>query len=184
MLESTIDITPEIRTAIINGYKDDYIFAPIYDYLQKVSNTNAQVVPISIKHYEYQDKLLYFGLYGQDTRNRLCILLDARLLNDTMTIRQALVHDYHDPSATGGHLGVEKTLEKLTMLYYWPNMTQYVKKYVVTCDNCQRVKPLQITQGLLQPLPIPSKKWQQISMDFIRLLPPSDSFNCILVIID
>ena len=39
-------------------------------------------------------------------------------------------------------------------------------------------------QGLLQSLPIFSWKWQQISMDFIGLLPLSDSYNCILVIID
>ena len=41
-----------------------------------------------------------------------------------------------------------------------------------------------MTQGLLQPLPIPLKKWQQISMDFIGPLPQSDSYNCILVIVD
>ena len=39
-------------------------------------------------------------------------------------------------------------------------------------------------QGLLQSLPIPSWKWQQISMYFIGLLPLSDSYNYILVIID
>ena len=40
-----------------------------------------------------------------------------------MIIQQVLVHDCYNPSAIGGHLGVEKTLEKLTMSYYWPNMT-------------------------------------------------------------
>ena len=86
-------------------------------------NINEQVVPMSVKHFEFRDGLLYFGLYGQDVRNRLYIPVDVRLPNDLMTIRQVLVHDCHDPSATGGHLGVEKTLEKLTTSYYWLNMT-------------------------------------------------------------
>ena len=63
-------------------------------------------------------------------------------------------------------------------------MTQYVKRYIASCDICQCIKLLQVTQGLLQSLPIPSWKWQQISMDFIGPLPLSDSYNCILVIID
>ena len=77
---------------------------------------------MSVKHFEFRDSLLYFGLYGQDVRNQLCIPVDARLPDDLMTIRQVLVHDCHDPSTTGGHLGVEKTLEKLTTSYYWPNI--------------------------------------------------------------
>ena len=120
-LESSIAIDLDIRTEIKNTYKDDYVFAPVYDYF--TNPLNRQVASVSIKHFELRNELLYFGLYGQDARNRLCISVNAQLPDDSMTIRQALVHDCHDPSATGGHLGVEKTLEKLTMLYYWPNMT-------------------------------------------------------------
>ena len=69
-------------------------------------------------------------------RNQLCIPVDTWFPNNLMIIQQVLVHDCYNPSAIGGHLGVEKTLEKLTMLYYWPNMTWYVKWYIVSCDIC------------------------------------------------
>lgn len=38
--------------------------------------------------------------------------------------------------------------------------------------------------GLLLPLPIPSQPWTQISMDFIKGLPPSHGFNSLRVIVD
>ena len=51
-------------------------------------------------------------------RNRLYIPINAQLPDDLMMIQQVLVHDFHDPSTIGGYLGVEKTLEKLTISYY------------------------------------------------------------------
>src|SRR5579871_2902517 len=149
--------------AIRDTYKNDYVFVLIFDYLKKL-NKNIPIVPVSIKHFELRDELLYFGLYGQDKRDHLYIPINTRLPDDSMTLRQALVYDLHDPSTTGGHLGVEKMLEKLIMTYYWLNMSRYVKRYIASCDICQCIKPLQVTQGLLQPLLIPEKKWQAISM--------------------
>jgi hypothetical protein len=51
-------------------------------------------------------------------------------------------------------------------------MKREIAKYVLKCDICQRVKAshLEIV-GILQPLPIPSWKWEDISIDFIIGLP-------------
>ena len=43
-----------------------------------------------------------------------------------------------------------------------------IAKYVLECDTCRRVKASHLRPaGLLQPLNIPSGKWEDISMDFI-----------------
>lgn len=43
-----------------------------------------------------------------------------------------------------------------------------VIQYVKGCDVCQQNKHENVASpGLLQPLPIPDKPWDDISMDFI-----------------
>jgi hypothetical protein len=58
--------------------------------------------------------------------------------------------------------------------------------YVVRCDTCRRVKAIHMkTAGPLQSLPIPTWKWEDISMDFIMGLPrTAKGFDSIWVIID
>ena len=40
------------------------------------------------------------------------------------------------------------------------------------------------TLGLLQPLSIPSQRWEEISMDFITVLPKSEGRSIIMVVVD
>jgi hypothetical protein len=51
-------------------------------------------------------------------------------------------------------------------------MKREIAKYVSQCDTCQRIKASHLkVAGTLQPLPIPSWKWEDLSMDFIVGLP-------------
>jgi hypothetical protein len=65
-------------------------------------------------------------------------------------------------------------------------MKREIAKYVSECDICQRVKASHLkTAGILQPLPIPSWKWEDTSMDFIVGLPnTSQRHDSIWVIVD
>ena len=64
-------------------------------------------------------------------------------------------------------------------------MRRFVEDYVRTCDTCCRAKmPRKHPYGLLEPLPLPSKPWQSISLDFITDLPVSKGFDAILTIVD
>jgi hypothetical protein len=65
-------------------------------------------------------------------------------------------------------------------------MTEDIAEYVARCDTCQRVKAEhQRPAGLLQPLEIPTWKWEDISMDFIAGLPRTQKGNdSIWVIVD
>jgi hypothetical protein len=65
-------------------------------------------------------------------------------------------------------------------------MKREIAKYVSECDICQRVKASHLRiAGILQPLPIPSWKWEDISMDFIVGLPNTSlRHDSIWVIVD
>jgi hypothetical protein len=61
-----------------------------------------------------------------------------------------------------------------------------IARYVVRCDTCRRVKAIHMkTVVPLQSLPIPTWKWEDISMDFIVGLPrTAKGYDSIWVIID
>jgi hypothetical protein len=82
------------------------------------------------------------------------------------------------------HPGSTKIYQDLH--FWWSRMKREIAKYVSECDRCQRVKASHLrVSGTLQPLPIPSWKWEDISMDFI-VGPPNTSqkHDSIWVIID
>ena len=65
-----------------------------------------------------------------------------------------------------------KMYQDLRQDYWWTRMKREIAKYVSKCDVCQRIKACHLkVAGTLQPLLIPSWKWEDISMDFIVGLP-------------
>jgi hypothetical protein len=61
-----------------------------------------------------------------------------------------------------------------------------VYEYVQTCPSCQRNKPRTTRPGgLLQPLPVPTRRWDSVSMDLITDLPTGDQgHTAIFVVVD
>jgi hypothetical protein len=90
---------------------------------------------------------------------------------------------HHSP--IGGHSGQRVTLHRLSQLFFWPHMKNFVMEKVSQCPICQISKPEHVQYpGLLDPLKIPSTKWSEISMDFIEGLPKSRGKDVILVVVD
>ena len=107
---------------------------------------------------------------------RLCI---------PQSIRMRLIYENHDiPIA--GYQGVERTYAKMHTHLYWPKMLEGVRKYIASCDTCQRNKASQLAKaGLLQPLSIPTERWTHVSMDFITQLPLTrGKHDAIVVFVD
>jgi hypothetical protein len=70
-------------------------------------------------------------------------------------------------------------------MFYWKGLKGDVQIFVKQCETCQLAKHEWIhLAGLLQPLPIPASRWQDISLYFIKGLPNSEGLNSILVIED
>ncbi|GJS82365.1 transposon Tf2-1 polyprotein [Tanacetum coccineum] len=80
---------------------------------------------------------------------------------------------------------MQRTLARISATFYWPKMKETVQSFVSQCQVCQQIKPFnRAPQGLLQPLPIPGKIWDCISMDFITHLPLCGGKATVLVVVD
>lgn len=64
-------------------------------------------------------------------------------------------------------------------------MMSDIRQHVAACQVCQRYKYSTLApSGLQQPLHVPEKIWEDISMDFVEGLPRSGGNNAILVVVD
>ncbi|GAQ89367.1 putative retrotransposon protein [Klebsormidium nitens] len=73
---------------------------------------------------------------------------------------------------------MDKTEELTNRSFYWPDLQADVRRYIRSCDACQRNKPSNRRPGgLLQPIPIPQERWEQITMDLIAGLPKTARGN-------
>ncbi|QRW24326.1 Retrotransposable element Tf2 protein [Rhizoctonia solani] len=100
------------------------------------------------------------------------------------TIRNLILESRHDALAAG-HPGQARTLELVSRNYYWPSLKKFVNSYVSHCETCIRSKPTnQVPTGLLKPLQIPERPWEDIAYNMIVGLPVSEGFDAILTVID
>jgi hypothetical protein len=111
-------------------------------------------------------------------KGRICV-------PDIKEIKNLILREAHD-STYSIHPGGNKMYQDLKVSYWWFGMKREVADYIALCDICQRVKvEHQRPAGLLQPLKVPEWKWEEISMDFIVVLPRTQrGYNYIWVIVD
>ena len=83
-------------------------------------------------------------------------------------------------------LGDTKMYRDLKQHIWWHGMKREIARFIARCLVCQQVKAEhQRTVGLLQPLPIPEWKWENITMGVVVGLPRSPrGNNAIWVIVD
>ena len=107
---------------------------------------------------------------------------------DDKNLKLFLLQQHHDPPMQG-YPGYKAMLQKLLENWYWLGMPRDCKQYATNCSMCRRTKAYNTKkQGLLNPLPIPSRKWMDLSLDFVVELPECHRrgriFCHILVVVD
>ena len=115
-----------------------------------------------------KDGLLYYknGLY----------------IPENEALQTEIAQGCHD-SLVAGHFGQEKTIEIVTRGFYWKRLTDCIRDYVRSCDECQHSKsPRHAKYG--QHLELPYAAWSSISTDFITQLPESQGKTQIMVVVD
>nr|GEZ75307.1 putative reverse transcriptase domain-containing protein [Tanacetum cinerariifolium] len=100
-------------------------------------------------------------------------------------LRTVIMHESHK-SKYSIHLGSDKMYQDMKKLYLWPNMKANIATYVSKCLTCAKVKAEhQKPSGLLVKPKIPEWKWDNITMNFVTMLPKSSQgYDAIWVIVD
>eukprot|EP00896_Chara_braunii_P023227 GBG81103.1 hypothetical protein CBR_g31779 [Chara braunii] len=165
-LVSEFGVSQEVTQSLVGAYQEDPVTMDIIRKLQaKDKATENEFVMV--------DGLLFLDKAG-------CKRL---VVPSSESLRSLFLGECHDAT---GHFGYKKTSVNLVQRFWWPGMLDDPKKYVETCQVCQRDKPrTQAPLGLLKPLPIPAGPGQSVSMDFMDTLVTSKSGKRhIFVIID
>ncbi|MBW0565830.1 hypothetical protein O181_105545 [Austropuccinia psidii MF-1] len=122
--------------------------------------------------------------YSLDSSSQLLLFKDWVVVPNDPTIQLSILQKGHD-SPLAGHPGQEKTLKRVKRDFHWSRMTQFIKDYVSSYQQCSRNKNILHKKfGFLKPLSIPNGPWICLSMDFITQLPLSNSFDSILSVVE
>ena len=153
---------PNWLQSVQQGYVNDSSLSQIIQQL--ASN------PSLVLHYSWDgSSLRYKGLM---------------VLHQSTDIHQAVFYELHASPSTGNSRFM-KTYERARCHFFWKGMQQEIQQMVAQCDTCQRHKgETTLLPSLLEPFPIPTRIWTDVSMDFIKGIPKSRGKNVILVLVD
>jgi hypothetical protein len=131
-----------------------------------------------------EQKLDKYKCFHQDSKGFLWFE-DRLVVPKNPELRKKILDEAH-LSKFSLHPGSNKMYHDLRSLYWWTRMKREITKYVAECDTCQRIKASHLkVASTLQPLPVPSWKWEDIFMDFIVGLPnTSRHHDSVWVIVD
>ncbi|MBW0518073.1 hypothetical protein O181_057788, partial [Austropuccinia psidii MF-1] len=121
--------------------------------------------------------------YSLDSSSQLLPIRDQVVVPNDPTIQLSILQKCYD-SPSAGHPGQEKTLRLFKRDFHWSGMTQFIKDYVSSCQQCSRNKNIHHKFGNLKPFQIINGPWICLSIYFINKLPLSNFFDSILVIVD
>ena len=158
-----------VRTGLIDQIRTDVQNYSFYSNILSFLLENLREM------YEGKFHLNKGNLYYHD---HLCVPANSSL-------KQQILWECHN-TPFSGHVGYNKTYSEIKSSFYWPNMKNDVRNYVRECFQCQQVKVEQKRMpGEMQPLDVPYKKWESISMDFITKLPLTrGGYDTIFVVVD
>ena len=107
------------------------------------------------------------------------------MVPSSLLLKRGIMELCHD-NQISGHVGITKTHDIVAHTFLWSGLRAGVEDYVRHSDACQRHKvSTRMYAGKLQPLSIPGRTWESVSMDLIvELLNTADGHDLVLVFVD
>jgi len=126
--------------------------------------------------FEMKNKIIY-------TKNRggediVCI---PSTMSAEMTLRTRILDQAHQ---VVGHYGPQRTSDYIRQWYWWLHIYMDTETFCTSCKICAQAKrEYQKPAGKLHPLPIATRPWELIGMDFIGPFLEVNGYNYLWVVI-
>jgi len=162
--------TTYIEKEFFQKIKDNYCKDRKLKKIRKMLKEGKQY-----KHYYIKRGLIY----NQGLDN------DRLVIPRVNELQLPILKQNHDIPIVG-HVGVHKTYDNIYKNFYWMGLEETVKKYIRGCETCQMNKSSkQKPSGLAKSLPIPTRPFEVVTIDFIVKLPlTADGYDTIFVVVD
>ena len=155
---------PNLEKLCRDGYTSDRTFCKILEH------------PEHHKNFEVDNDLIY---YLPNSEIRALCIPHSKFRGRRIT--ELVLDQVH---RTVGHMGPSITKNYARRIFWWPTLGSDVKAFCESCATCQAIKTSnQRPQGLLHSLPIPTKPWSSIGMDFVGPFPLADDLDYIWVVL-
>jgi hypothetical protein len=165
-METHLYFDPQELQAFTQAYLKDGHFAEV---LQAIRTNDSHFPQYNLQ----EDSIILFKNWSG--YSRVCV--PRPLVFD-------ILKEVHDNVTGVTHAGYQRTYARISQGFYWPKMSKDIKKFVASCPICQKTKHQRhAPYGQLQPIPIPEKPFDVVTMDLITSLPESNGFNAIFVLV-
>ena len=187
--DGVYEIDPHYFRSLIEAQQSDKELQPLLDYMKKQEvpqQFDAAARARLIKTAEHHDIDPVTGaLYNlRQTANRTAFHPFQRRLVIPKAFQGDIMELFHK-SAFGGHVGVRKTYQRISVRYDWVGMYADVKHFVMTCKSCLLAKAKTRKAERDQPrMPVPQQPFDVIAVDYIGPLKVVDDMAYLLVIVD
>ena len=155
---------PDLEKLCREGYTSDKLF-------QKILQN-----PKDHKSFSVEKGTIY---HTTDSETRVLCIPHSEFQGRKVT--ELVIDQVH---RTVGHMGTRITENYACHYFWWPTLGTDIKLYCESCQTCQATKMSnKRLQGLLHSLPIPTKPWSSIRMDFVGPFPLVDNLDYIWVVL-
>lgn len=154
---------------------DSTTYNNLFNYLDNsqfiltLTSQQQQQLQKQSKHFQIHHNLLY--KLQIKTNKKIRVVKDFEL--------DPVLYMFHnDPTAA--HASKDTMFNKMKDRYYWPQMYEDIKKYVMSCDICQRRGKAKRNEPL-HPIPV-GEPFYHIGIDFVGPLPKTKDGNRYIIV--